>query len=270
MIDFSFHFRESSEEEKKLILDSVMDVQDFSNIQCFTGKRWKNSGIAAVSVMGNVCTILKVKMKDHISTEFSDIYHFYESLIFHLFNFTEKIVWKNADPTFQKDFLEVIAYFDKKVVGKERIRTVYKADVINKSDDMLYYVEKHKKVFIKCLNKPRKEKPLPLMLPRSETGLPVDISDVDAWGKMEYIVLQKGDDTYCVFPENKDPQTDKKHEIESIWDFFDDYEDTSFTKEEIETAREWMNEQLKDENSTLSRYFAQRRKELKHSKNGKV
>lgn len=270
MIDFSFHFRESSEEEKKLILDSVMDVQDFSNIQCFTGKRWKNSGIAAVSVMGNVCTILKVKMKDHISTEFSDIYHFYESLIFHLFNFTEKIVWKNADPTFQKDFLEVIAYFDKKVVGKERIRTVYKADVINKSNDMLYYVEKHKKVFIKCLNKPRKEKPLPLMLPRSETGLPVDISDVDAWGKIEYIVLQKGDDTYCIFSENKDPQTDKKHEIESIWDFFDDYEDTSFTKEEIETAREWMNEQLKDENSTLSRYFAQRRKELKHSKNGKV
>ena len=121
-----------------------MDVQDFSNIQCFTGKRWKNSGIAVVSVMGNVCTILKVKMKDHISTEFSDIYYFYESLIFHLFNFTEKIVWKNADPTFQKDFLEVIAYFDKKVVGKERIRTVYKADVINKSDDMLYYVEKHK------------------------------------------------------------------------------------------------------------------------------
>ena len=161
----------------------------------------------------------------------------------------------------------MIASFDRKVTGEGRIRTGYKAGVMNAAKDVLYFVEKHKKVFIKRLKNSKKEKPLPL--PRSETGLPVDISDVEAWstaewGQMEYIVLSKGDETYCIFPENKDQQTDEKHEMERIWNFFgDDYEDTCFTKEEIEAVREWMKVQMKDENSTLSRYFAQRRAEDK-------
>jgi len=267
MIDLSFHFRESSEEEKKQILDTLKDVLDVSNIRCFTGKRWNNSGIAAVHIERNVCSILKVKMLDSVSTEFSDVCYFYEYLIYYLFNFAKRVEWKKVEPNLQEDFLKVIAYFDRKVVGEGRLRTVYKADVIKDSDDIIYYVEQQKKVFIKRLNKPRKEKPEPLMLPRSETGLPVDISDVEAWstaewGQMEYIVLSKGDETYCIFTENKDQQTDEKHEMERIWNFFgDDYEDTCFTKEEIEAAREWMKVQLKDENSTLSRYFAQRRAE---------
>lgn len=212
-------------------------------------------------------------MQNDISTEFSDVYFFYEYLIYHLFNFAKRVEWKKIEPNLQEDFLKLIAYFDRKVVGEGRVRTVYKADVIKDSDDIIYYVEQQKKVFIKRLNKPRKEKPEPLMLPRSETGLPVDISDVEAWstaewGQMEYIVLSKGDETYCIFPENKDQQTDEKHEMERIWNFLgDDYEDTCFTKEEIEAVREWMNVQLKDENSTLSRYFAQRRAEdEKHHK----
>ena len=274
MIDFSFHFTEATEEEKQ-ILDSDIKSQAPSNsyIRYFTGRRWNNCGVAAVDVRGNVCTILKVKMQNDISTEFSDVYFFYEYLIYYIFNFAKRVEWKKVEPNFQEDFLKVIAYFDRKVVGEGRVRTVYKADVIKDSDDIIYYVEQQKKVFIKRLNKPKKEKPEPLMLSRSETGLPVDISDVEAWstaewGQMEYIVLSKGDETYCIFPENKDQQTDEKHEMERIWNFFgDDYEDTCFTKEEIEAVREWMKVQLKDENSTLSRYFAQRRAEdEKHHK----
>ena len=206
-------------------------------------------------------------MQDDISTEFSDIYYFYEYLIYHLFNFAKRVEWKKVEPNLHEDFLKVIAYFDRKVAGEGRVRTVYKSDVIKDSDDIIYYVEQQKKVFIKRLNKPRKEKPEPLMLSRSETGLPVNISDVEAWstaewGQMEYIVLSKGNEIYCIFLENKDPQTDEKHEMERIWNFFgDDYEDTCFTKEEIEAVREWMKMQLKDESSTLSCYFSQRRAE---------
>lgn len=267
MIDLSFHFRESSEEEKKQILDTLKDVQDVSNIRCFTGKRWNNSGIAAVLVERDVCTILKVMMLDSVSTDFSDVCYFYEYLIYYLLDFAKRVEWKSCDSDLQNDFLQVIASFDRKVTGEGRIRTGYKAGVVNAAKDVLYFVEKHKKVFIKRLKNPKKEKPEPLMLPRSETGLPVDISDVEAWstaewGQMEYIVLSKGDETYCIFPENKDQQTDEKHEMERIWNFFgDDYVDTCFTKEEIEDVREWMKVQLKDENSTLSRYFAQRRAE---------
>ncbi len=265
MIDLSFHFREASEEEKKQVLDTLKDVQDVSNIRCFTGKRWNNSGIAAVHIERNVCSILKVKMLDSVSTEFSDVCYFYEYLIYYLLAFAKRVEWKSCDSDLQNDFLQVIASFDRKVTGEGRIRTGYKAGVVNAAKDVLYFVEKHKKVFIKRLKNPKKEKPLPL--PRSETGLPVDISDVEAWstaewGQMEYIVLSKGDETYCIFPENKGQQTDENHEMERSWNFFgDDYEDTCFTKEEIEAVREWMKVQLKDENSTLSRYFAQRRAE---------
>ncbi len=83
---------------------------------------------------------------------------------------------------------------------------------------------------------------------------------------MEYIVLKKKKEEYCLFPSNNEEKNvednHKDHEMEKIFNFFaDDYEDTCFTKEEIETVRQWMNMQLKDENSTLSRYFAQRRLE---------
>ncbi len=265
MIDLSFHFRESTEEEKKLIFDSLRDVQDFSNIRCFTGKRWNNSGIVAVALKGNVCTILNVIMQNGISTDFSDIYYFYEHLIYHLFNFAKRIEWKTADTNLQHEFLNVIAYFDRKVVGERRVRTVYKAGVINETDDIFYYVEKHKKVFIRRLNKPRKEKPLSLS--RSETGLPVDISDVQSWstpelGRMEYIVLKKDKEEYCLFPSENEVRKEGINEMERIWNFFcTDDEDTSFTKEEIASVREWMNIQLSDKNSTLSQCFAQRRAE---------
>ena len=267
MIDLSFRFRESTEEEKKLIFDILEDEQDFSNICCFTGKRWNNRGVAAISIKGTVCTILNVKMQASASTVFSDIYYFYKSLIYQLFNFAKRIEWKKNESSLQDDFLKLIAYFDQNVNGEGRIRTCYKAGIVGEANDRLYYVEQHKKVFIKSLKTPRKEKSKPLVLLRRETGLPVDIADVQSWttaelGQMEYIVLSKGDETYCIFPENKDQQTDEKHEMERIWNFFgDDYEDTCFTKEEIEAVREWMKVQLKDENSTLSRYFAQRRAE---------
>ena len=83
MIDFSFHFTESTEEEKQ-ILDSEIQSQAPSNsyIRYFTGRRWNNCGVAAVDVKGNVCTILKVKMQNDIPTEFSDVYFFYEYLLY--------------------------------------------------------------------------------------------------------------------------------------------------------------------------------------------
>ena len=264
MIDLSFHFRESSEEEKKQILDTLKDVLDVSNIRCFTGKRWNNSGIAAVHIERNVCSILKVKMLDSVSTEFSDVCYFYEYLIYYLLDFAKRVEWKSCDSDLQNDFLQVIASFDRKVTGEGRIRTGYKAGVVNAAKDVLYFVEKHKKVFIKRLKKAKKEKPLPL--PRRETGLPVDIVDVQSWttaelGRMEYIVLKKNNEKYSLFPSSDDNQNAEILEAEKIWNFLDDDEDSCFTKEEIEAVREWMKSQLKNENSKLSRYFAQRHEE---------
>lgn len=262
MIDFSFHFSDSTEEEKRQILASLKNKEDFSNIRCFTGKRWNNKGIAAVLIKGNVCSILNVKMSESTSTEFSDIYFFYEHLIYHLFNFAKRVEWKRNDQTLHNDFLEVIAVFDKKLVGEGRVCTVYNAGVLNEADDVFYYVEQHKKIFIRRLKNPRKETQ-PLALLRNKTGLPVDISDVQAWdspefGRMEYIVLKKGKEKYSLFPSDKKETKNESCENEKIWNFIDDDDDTSFTKEEIQAVRKWMTEQLKDENSTLSRYFAQR------------
>ena len=104
MIDLSFHFRESSEEEKKQILDTLKDVLDVSNIRCFTGKRWNNSGIAAVHIERNVCSILKVKMLDSVSTEFSDVCYFYEYLIYYLLDFANELNGKVVIAIFRMTF----------------------------------------------------------------------------------------------------------------------------------------------------------------------
>jgi len=49
MIDFTFHFTESTDEEKQF-LDSKIKSQAPSNsyIRYFTGRRWNNCGVAAV------------------------------------------------------------------------------------------------------------------------------------------------------------------------------------------------------------------------------
>ena len=82
--------RVSTEEEKQLLVSEIKSqAPSNSYIRYFTGRRWNNFGVAAVVVRGNVCTILKVKMQNDISTEFSDVYFFYEYLIYHLFNFAK-------------------------------------------------------------------------------------------------------------------------------------------------------------------------------------
>ncbi len=159
MIDFTFHFTESTEEEKQ-ILDSNQKSQGLSspNIRYFTGRRWNNSGVAAVQMEVKFCTILDVKMQDDVSTEFSDVYYFYESLVWHLLTFVKCVEWKKIGSEQHEEFLKVIAAFDRKVVGEGRVRTAYNAGLVNVADGVLYYVVQKKKVFIRRLQKHRKDK----------------------------------------------------------------------------------------------------------------
>lgn len=283
MIDLSFYFKESTDEEKTLFSEHSKVVknlisnlsegtQKVLDIRYFTGERWNTSGVAAVLVDGKKCTILDVVMTASVSSDLSDVYHFYDSLIYYLFNFANHVEWKKCDNIHHNEFLEIVKNFDGKIFGDGRIRNVYKAgisdeknltdktDAANSLQEAIYFVEQRKKVFIKTVKREKKEKPL--SLPRSQTGLPVDISDVQSWvtaelGRMEYIVLKKDKEEFCLFPSDY-KQEDDAREIEKFWNSNED-EETCFTSKEIETVREWMHEQLKDENSTLSRYFAQRR-----------
>lgn len=252
MIDLSFSFRESSKAEKAFFMKNSRRVKESDELSFLTGESWFDGrGIAAVRFEGDKCTIIDATLQESKVDEKESVARFLYYLVDHLLEKVHRVEWL-GDEKHAADYVEVIADYDGKVVGTGRVRLEYSAGVAEVDGVKTYFVEKRKKVYVKKLSKPKEK---PLTLTKAETGLSLDIADVKSWicaefGKMEYIVLEKDSEKYWLFPYESTDEAEKVFNVDGI-----------FSEEELKTVRDWAREQVKKENSTLSRYFAKRRAE---------
>ena len=256
MIDLSFSFRESSKAEKAFFMENSRRVKESDELSFLTGESWFDGrGIAAVRFEGDKCTIIDATLQESKVDEKESVARFLYYLVAHLLEKVHRVEWL-GDEKHMADYLEVIADYDGKVVGTGRVRLKYSAGVAEVDGVKTYFVEKRKKVYVKKLSKP-KEKPLTLTM--AETGLSLDIVDVKSWasaefGRMEYIVLERDGEKYWLFPYECTDEAEKAFNEDAL-------KSGVFSREELDAVRFWAREQVKNENSTLSRYFAQRRAE---------
>ena len=237
MIDLSFRFSEKRLDDEAKIIEG----------ESLLGEK----GSATVRFEGKACKIEALSLEKSTIDGGEPAYRFMLYLISYLLKSVHRVEWRDVE-AHHSDYLEVVADFDGKVDGSGRIRQKYTAGVAEVDGAKTYFVEKRKKVYVKKLSKPKEK---PLKLKRAETGLSIDIADVESWasaefGRMEYIVLEKDGEKYWLFPYESTDEAEKVFNVDGI-----------FSEEELKTVRDWAREQVKNENSTLSRYFAQRRAE---------
>ena len=252
MIDLSFSFRESSKAEKAFFMENSRRVKESDELSFLTGESLLGEkGSAIVRFEGKACKVEALSLEKSTIDGGEPAYRFMLYLIAYLLKSVHCVEWRGVE-AHHEDYLKVVADFDGKIEGSGRIRQKYTAGVAEVDGAKTYFVEKRKKVYIKKLSKP-KEKPVTLTM--AETGLQIDIADVKSWicaefGKMEYIVLEKDGEKYWLFPYESTDEAEKVFNVDGI-----------FSEEELKTVRDWAREQVKNENSTLSRYFSKRRAE---------
>lgn len=241
MIDLSFRFSEKGLADEAKIIEGVS----------FLGEK----GSASVRFEGKACKVEALSLENSTIDGGEPAYRFMLYLIAYLLKSVHRVEWRDVE-AHHEDYLKVVADFDGKIEGIGRIRQKYTAGVAEVDGAKTYFVEKRKKVYVKKLSKPKEK---PLTLTKAETGLSLDIADVKSWGcaefgKMEYIELERDGEKYWLFPYESTDEAEKAFNEDAL-------KSGVFSREELDAVRSWARTQVKDENSTLSRYFAKRRAE---------
>lgn len=243
MIDLSFKFEDKSERFGESIIEGVSLLGE--------------KGSATVRFVGGVCEIAALSLENSTIDDGEPAYRFMLYLIAHLLKSVHRVEWRDVE-AHHEDYLKVVADFDGKIEGSGRIRQKYTAGVAEVDGAKTYFVEKRKKVYVKKLSKPKEK---PLTLTKAETGLSLDIADVQSWdsaefGLMEYIVLSREDEKYWLFPYNESDEAEKVFNEDLV-------KDGVFSSEELDEVRSWAKREVADEKSELSRLFSLRREQYK-------